>query len=46
MLEDLLAQVRAAPQMAGADLAGEVSATTRYTVEPAAGTVRAGAAGR
>ncbi len=38
-VEDLLAEVRAAPQMAGADLAGEVSATSRYTVEPAAGTV-------
>jgi carbamoyl-phosphate synthase small subunit len=41
-LEDLLAQVRSAPQMAGADLAGEVSATSRYTVEPVSGAVEPG----
>lgn len=41
-LEDLLAQVRAAPPMAGADLAGEVSVAQRYTVEPVPGSVPAG----
>lgn len=41
-LEDLLAEVRAAPPMAGADLAGEVSAPERYTVEPVPGSVPAG----
>lgn len=33
--DDLLAQVLAAPQMAGADLAGEVSTEQPYVVEPA-----------
>ncbi|WP_448629410.1 glutamine-hydrolyzing carbamoyl-phosphate synthase small subunit [Cellulomonas soli] len=33
--EDLLAHVLAAPQMAGADLAGEVSTQQPYVVEPA-----------
>ncbi|MCP2265445.1 glutamine-hydrolyzing carbamoyl-phosphate synthase small subunit [Promicromonospora thailandica] len=33
-VEDLVAQVQAAPQMAGADLAREVSTTQAYTVEP------------
>lgn len=41
-LEDLLAAVRDAPPMAGADLAGEVSATERYTVEPVPGSVPPG----
>ena len=34
---DLLAEVTAAPAMSGADLAGEVTAGERYTVEPDAG---------
>lgn len=33
-VEELVAQVQAAPQMAGADLAREVSTTQAYTVEP------------
>ena len=41
-LEDLLVEVRAAPPMAGADLAGEVSAPERYTVEPVPGSVPPG----
>lgn len=41
-LEDLLAEVRAAPPMAGADLAGEVSAAERYTVDPVPGSVPPG----
>lgn len=32
--DDLVAAVHASPQMAGADLAGEVSTVERYTVEP------------
>ncbi|MDO8107775.1 glutamine-hydrolyzing carbamoyl-phosphate synthase small subunit [Isoptericola sp. b441] len=43
-LEDLRDQVRQAPPMAGADLAGQVSVGERYTVEPGPGTVPAGAA--
>lgn len=35
--DDLVAAVHASPQMAGADLAGEVSTGERYTVEPVAG---------
>ncbi|NTW40217.1 MAG: glutamine-hydrolyzing carbamoyl-phosphate synthase small subunit, partial [Cellulomonadaceae bacterium] len=35
--QDLLDDVRSAPSMAGADLAGEVSAAQPYTVEPVAG---------
>src|SRR5690606_10404229 len=35
--EDLLGQVAAAPSMSGADLAGEVSVTAPYTVEPVRG---------
>ena len=35
-VEELVAQVQASPQMAGADLAREVSTTEPYTVEPAA----------
>ncbi|WP_372593722.1 glutamine-hydrolyzing carbamoyl-phosphate synthase small subunit [Actinotalea sp.] len=37
--EDLRAQVVAAPAMAGADLASEVSTATTYTVEPVPGSV-------
>lgn len=37
-LEELVAEVRNAPSMAGADLAHEVSTSSRYTVEPASGT--------
>ncbi|MFI6428031.1 glutamine-hydrolyzing carbamoyl-phosphate synthase small subunit [Promicromonospora sp. NPDC050880] len=33
-VEELVAEVRSAPQMAGADLAREVSTTQAYTVEP------------
>ncbi|MDR7380679.1 carbamoyl-phosphate synthase small subunit [Promicromonospora iranensis] len=33
-VEELVAQVQASPQMAGADLAREVSTTEAYTVEP------------
>ena len=33
-IEDLVAQVRSAPSMAGADLAGEVSTDTAYVIEP------------
>jgi len=33
-VEELVAEVKAAPQMAGADLAREVSTTQAYTVEP------------
>jgi carbamoyl-phosphate synthase small subunit len=40
--DDLVAAVQASPQMAGADLAGEVSTGERYTVEPAADAVPAG----
>nr|WP_233257267.1 glutamine-hydrolyzing carbamoyl-phosphate synthase small subunit [Promicromonospora sp. AC04] len=35
-IEELVAQVQASPQMAGANLAPEVSTTEAYTVEPAA----------
>ena len=34
-VEELVAEVQASPQMAGADLAREVSTTEAYTVEPA-----------
>lgn len=34
-VEELVAEVKASPQMAGADLAREVSTTEAYTVEPA-----------
>ncbi|MEP7764004.1 glutamine-hydrolyzing carbamoyl-phosphate synthase small subunit [Sanguibacter sp. 25GB23B1] len=33
-IEDLVAQVRSAPSMAGADLAGEVSTDAAYVIEP------------
>lgn len=33
-IEDLVAQVRSAPSMAGADLAGEVSTDEAYVIEP------------
>ncbi len=39
---DLRSEVAAAPAMAGADLAGEVSTGERYVVEPVAGSVPAG----
>ncbi len=42
-VEDLLAEVRSAPAMAGADLAGEVSVPQRYTVDPVPGSVPDGA---
>ncbi|MFI2364205.1 glutamine-hydrolyzing carbamoyl-phosphate synthase small subunit [Promicromonospora sp. NPDC019610] len=35
-VEELVAEVQASPQMAGANLAGEVSTQEAYTVEPAA----------
>ena len=41
--DDLRAQVAAAPAMAGADLAGEVSTAEAYTVEPVDGRVPPGA---
>ena len=41
-LEDLLEEVRSAPPMTGADLAGEVSAAEPYTVDPVPGSVRPG----
>lgn len=41
-LEDLLGEVRAAAPMAGADLAGEVSAAERYTIDPIPGSVPPG----
>ena len=41
--DDLRVQVAAAPAMAGADLAGEVSTGRAYVVEPVAGSVPAGA---
>ncbi|MCV2394594.1 glutamine-hydrolyzing carbamoyl-phosphate synthase small subunit [Actinotalea sp. M2MS4P-6] len=42
-LEDLVARVRSAPPMTGADLAGEVSVDERYTVDPVPGSVAEGA---
>ena len=41
--EDLRAEVVAAPAMSGADLAGEVSTTAAYTVEPLPGALPDGA---
>ncbi|MBD5787532.1 glutamine-hydrolyzing carbamoyl-phosphate synthase small subunit [Cellulosimicrobium terreum] len=41
--EDLVAEVKAAPAMSGADLAREVSTEVAYVVEPVAGTVPDGA---